>query len=56
MGLRLSEAKTRITHIDDGFDLLGWPIQRRCKKGDQAGKRYDYAYPSKKSLACDPAA
>ncbi len=23
MGLRLSEAKTRLTHIDDGFDFLG---------------------------------
>jgi RNA-directed DNA polymerase len=32
MGLRLSEAKTRLTHTDDGFDLLGWHIQRRRKK------------------------
>lgn len=24
MGLRLSEAKTHLTHIDDGFDFLGW--------------------------------
>lgn len=51
MGLRLSEAKTRLTHIDDGFDFLGWHIQRRRKKGHQAGKRYVYTYPSKKSLA-----
>ena len=51
MGLRLSEAKTRLTHIDDGFDFLGWRIQRRRKKGHQAGKRYVYTYPSKKSLA-----
>ena len=28
MGLRLSEAKTRLTHIDTGFDFLGWRIQR----------------------------
>jgi RNA-directed DNA polymerase len=51
MGLRLSEAKTRLTHIDTGFDFLGWRIQRRRKKGHQAGKRYVYTYPSKKSLA-----
>ena len=29
MGLRLSEEKTRVCHIDEGFDLLGWRIQRR---------------------------
>ena len=46
MGLRRSAAKTRITQIDDGFDFLGWPIQRRTKKGDQAGKRYVCSYPS----------
>jgi RNA-directed DNA polymerase len=51
MGLRLSEAKTRLTHIDTGFDFLGWRIQRRRKKGHQAGKRYVYTSPSKKSLA-----
>ena len=51
MGLRLSEAKTGLIHIDDGFDFLGWHIQRRRKKGHQAGKRYVYTYPSKKSLA-----
>jgi RNA-directed DNA polymerase len=28
MGLRLSEAKTRLTHLDTGFDFLGWRIQR----------------------------
>ena len=50
MGLQLSEAKTRLIHIDDGFDFLGWRIQRRRKKGHQAGKRYVYTYPSKKSL------
>jgi len=27
MGLRLSEEKTKITHIDDGLDFLGWRIQ-----------------------------
>ncbi|MFT3874086.1 MAG: group II intron maturase-specific domain-containing protein [Nocardioides sp.] len=29
VGLRLSEEKTQLTHIDDGFDFLGWRIQRR---------------------------
>ena len=29
MSLRLSEEKTRVCHIDDGFDFLGWHIQRR---------------------------
>ncbi|MET9259504.1 hypothetical protein [Amycolatopsis sp. NPDC004079] len=33
MGLRLSAAKTMITHVDEGFDLLGWRIQRRRKRG-----------------------
>lgn len=30
-GLILSEKKTRITHIDDGFDFLGWNV--RVRKG-----------------------
>ena len=33
MGLRLSEAKTTICHIDEGFDFLGFHIQRRRKRG-----------------------
>ena len=27
-GLRLSPAKTRITHIEDGFDFLGWNFRK----------------------------
>jgi RNA-directed DNA polymerase len=27
-GLELSEEKTRITHIDDGFDFLGWNFRK----------------------------
>ena len=50
MGLRLSEEKTRVCHIDEGFDFLGWRIQRRTMRG-QGGKRAVYTYPSKKSLA-----
>ncbi len=49
MGLRLSEHKTRVCHIHEGFDLLGWRIQRRAWRG-RAGKRAVYTYPSKKSL------
>jgi hypothetical protein len=33
MGLRLSESKTRLCHIDEGFDFLGFRIQRRTKRG-----------------------
>ena len=50
MGLRLSEEKTRVCHIDDGFDFLGWRIQRRTRRG-RSGKRAVYTYPSKKALA-----
>jgi RNA-directed DNA polymerase len=49
VGLRLSEEKTRIVHLDEGFDFLGFRIQRHQKRGTQ--KRYVYTYPSKKSLA-----
>jgi RNA-directed DNA polymerase len=49
MGLRLSDEKTRIAHIDEGFDFLGWRIQRHQKRGGT--KRYVYTYPSKKALA-----
>jgi hypothetical protein len=49
MGLRLSEEKTVITHIDEGFDFLGFHIQRKLKQGTQ--RRTLYTYPSKTSLA-----
>ncbi len=49
MGLRLSDAKTRIVHIDEGFDFLGWRIQRQQQRG--TAKRFVYTYPSKKALA-----
>jgi RNA-directed DNA polymerase len=48
LGLRLSESKTRVCHIDEGFDFLGFRIQRRLKKG--TGKKHVYTYPSKKAL------
>ena len=50
MGLRLSVEKTRVCHIDEGFDFLGWRIQRRDWRG-RTGKKAVYTYPSKKSLA-----
>jgi RNA-directed DNA polymerase len=49
MGLRLSEAKTRIAHIDEGFDFLGFRIVRQRKRGSD--KRAIYTYPAKNSLA-----
>ena len=31
-GLELSEEKTHITHIDDGFDFLGWNFRKYTEK------------------------
>lgn len=50
MGLSLSTEKTRVCHVDEGFDFLGWHIHRRRWQGRE-GKRVVYTYPSKKSLA-----
>ncbi len=49
VGLRLSESKTKICHIEEGFDFLGWHIVRRRQRG-RNGKMAIYTYPSKKSL------
>ncbi|KAB8182657.1 hypothetical protein FH608_050120 [Nonomuraea phyllanthi] len=49
MGLRLSASKTHVVHLDEGFDFLGWRIQRRRKRG--TNRHYVYTYPSKKALA-----
>jgi RNA-directed DNA polymerase len=49
MGLNLSEAKTKVVHLDEGFDFLGLRIQRRRKRGTKQHKVY--TYPSKKALA-----
>ena len=49
MGLTLSREKTKIAHIDNGLDFLGWRIQRHTKRG--TAKRYIYTYPSKKAIA-----
>ncbi len=43
MGLRLSEEKTRIAHIDEGFDFLGFRIQRQQKRGTNEALRLHLA-------------
>ena len=50
MGLRLSDDKTGVCNIDEGFDFLGWRIQRRTWR-NRTNKQAVYTYPSKKSLA-----
>ena len=37
-GLRLSASKSRVCHIDEGFDFLGWRIQRRARRS-RTGKK-----------------
>lgn len=49
MGLRLSEEKTVIVHIDQGFDFLGMRIQRHRQRG--SARRFVYTYPSRAALA-----
>jgi len=49
MGLRLSGAKTRIVHIDEGFDFLGFRVRRQRKRGTD--QRFVYTYPAKTALA-----
>lgn len=49
IGLRLNNDKTRVVHIDEGFDFLGFRIKRDHKRG--SGKAYIYTYPSKESVA-----
>lgn len=48
MGLRLSHAKTRVVHLDEGLDFLGFRIQRKRKRGHT--KHYVYTYPSRKAV------
>jgi RNA-directed DNA polymerase len=49
LGLRLSPEKTAVCHIDEGFEFLGWRIQRHQQRGSQ--RRYVYTYPSCTALA-----
>ena len=50
MGLRLSDEKTGIRHIDEGFDFLGWRIQRQTRRGTK-DRRFVYTWPARKALA-----
>ena len=49
MGLRLSPEKTRVVHIDHGFDFLGFHIRRMRRRG--SNKWYVYTLPAKKAIA-----
>jgi len=49
VGLRLSQEKTSVCNISEGFVFLGFRIQRRKKRG--TNKVYVYSWPSKKALA-----
>ncbi len=49
IGLRLSQEKTEVCHIDEGFVFLGFRIQRQVKPG--SNKRFVYSWPSKSALA-----
>jgi RNA-directed DNA polymerase len=42
LGLKLSPAKTRILHMSDGFDFLGFHIQWRRKKGSNKWHVYTF--------------
>ena len=42
LGLRLSEAKTRVVHMSEGFEFLGFRIQWRRKRG--TSKWYVYTF------------
>jgi RNA-directed DNA polymerase len=48
LGLRLSPDKTRVVHIDEGLDFLGFHIRRMRKRG--TGKHVVYTVPSKKAI------
>jgi RNA-directed DNA polymerase len=48
LGLRLAEEKTRVVHIDEGFDFLGFTIRRMRKRG--TSKRHVYTVPSRKAI------
>ena len=47
MRLTLSPEKTHITHVDDGFDLLGFRIVRAPWRGH---KRVAYTFPSQRAV------
>jgi RNA-directed DNA polymerase len=48
VGLRLAADKTKTVHVDEGFDFLGFRIQRHRQRGSD--RQLIYSYPSKKSM------
>ena len=48
LGLHLAQDKTRVVHIDEGFDFLGWHIRRMRKRG--TAKRYVYTILSRRAV------
>jgi len=48
LGLWLAEEKTRVVHIDEGFDFLSFTIRRMRKRG--TSKRHVYTAPSRKAI------
>ena len=48
MGLRLSPAKTRIVHMSEGFEFLGFRIQWRPKR--RTSKWYVYTFISDRAI------
>ena len=49
LGLELSPEKTRVVHIDQGFDFLGFNIKRMKKPGSR--KSFVYTRPSTQAIA-----
>jgi RNA-directed DNA polymerase len=49
VGLQLALDKTRVVHIDEGFDFLGFRIKRDTRRG--SSKRFIYAYPAASAVA-----
>ena len=48
LGLGLAEVKTQVVHIDEGFDFLGFRIQRYRKQGSH--KRYVCTFPARRAV------
>jgi RNA-directed DNA polymerase len=48
LGLQLAPEKTRVVHIQEGFDFLGFTIRQMRKRG--TSKHYVYTKPSQKAI------
>lgn len=48
IGLQLAPDKTQVVHLNEGFDFLGFRIQRHTQKGST--RSYVYSYPSRTSV------